>query len=112
MQQLLNDADSLLSLCGNSYEDATEFELFIRCLSEQTIVEDDKRRLRTKEDGTMNSTALQNSSDPEATFRTKAGKNHRDYAANLEESVGKNGSVVTDYAYEQKSKTFIVTVSS
>lgn len=101
MQQLLNDADSLLSLCGNNYEAAIEYELFIRCLSEQTIVEDDKRRLRTKEDGTMNSTALQNPSDPEATFRTKAGKNHRGYAANLEESVGKNGSVVTDYAYEQ-----------
>ncbi len=44
---------------------------------------------------------MQNPSDPEATFRTKAGKNHRGYTANLEESVGKNGSVVTDYAYEQ-----------
>lgn len=42
MQQLLNDADSLLSLCGNSYEDATGVELFIRCLSEQTIVEDNE----------------------------------------------------------------------
>ena len=47
-------------------------------------MEDDKLRLRTKEDGTMNSTALQNPSDPEATFRTKAGKNHQGYAANLE----------------------------
>ena len=101
MQTLLNDADALLSFCGSGYEDTTEYELFIRCLSEQTIVENEKRRLRTKEDGTMNSTALQNPSDPEATFRTKAGKNHRGYVANLEESVGKNGSVVTDYAYEQ-----------
>ena len=101
MQQLLCDADSLLLFCGTSYEDATEYELFIRCLSEQTIMEDDKRRLRTKEDGTMNSAALQNPSDPEATFRSKAGKNHRGYVANFEESVGKNGSVVTDYAYEQ-----------
>lgn len=75
--------------------------MFIRCLSEQTIVENEKRRLCTKEDGTMNSTSLQNPSDPEATFRTKAGKNHRGYVANLEESVGRNGSVVTDYAYEQ-----------
>ena len=101
IQQLLSDADSLLLFCGTSYEDATEYELFIRCLSEQTILEDDKRRLSTKEDGTMNSTALQNPSDPEATFRSKAGKNHRGYVANFEESVGKNGSVVTDYAYEQ-----------
>ena len=101
MQTLLNDSDTLLSTCGCDYEDTTEYELFIRCLSEQTIVENEKRRLRTKEDGTMNSTALQNPSDPEATFRTKAGKDHRGYVANPEESVGKNGSVVTDYAYEQ-----------
>lgn len=101
IQTLLNDADTLLSFSSSGYEDTTEYELFIRCLSEQTIVENEKRRLRTKEDGTMNSTALQNSFDPEATFRTKAGKNHRGYAANLEESIGKNGSVVTNYAYEQ-----------
>lgn len=101
MQTLLNDADTLLSICSSVCEGTTEYELFIRCLSEQTIVENQKRRLRTKEDGTMNSTALQNPSDPEATFRTKAGKNYRGYVANLEEAVGKNGSVITDYAYEQ-----------
>lgn len=101
MQTILNDADLLLSLCGSGYEDTTEYGLFIRCLSEQTVVENKKRRLCTKEDGTMNSTALQNPSDPEAAFWTKAGKNHRGYVANLEESVGKSGTVVTDYAYEQ-----------
>lgn len=101
IQPLLNDANPLLSFCSSGYEDTTEYELFIRCLSEQTIVGNEKRRLRTKEDGTMNSTALQNPSDPEATFRTKAGKNHWGYVAKLEESVSKNGSVVTNYAYEQ-----------
>ena len=49
----------------------------------------------------MNSSILQNPSDPEATFRTKAGKDHRGYVANLEESVGENGSVITGYQYEQ-----------
>ena len=39
----------------------------------------------------------------EATFRNKAGKEHRGYAANLEESVGENGSVVTDYQYDQNN---------
>lgn len=101
MQILLNDADTLLSICSPNYEETTEYELLVRCLSEQTIVENQKRRLRTKDDGTMKSTALQNPSDPEATFRSKAGKEHRGYVANLEESVGKNGTVVTEYAYEQ-----------
>ena len=55
------------------------------------------------EDGGMKSTMLQNPSDPEATFRNKAGKEHRGYAANLEESVGADGSVVTEYQYEQNN---------
>ena len=101
--QLLTDADKLLVLCGATYNDSTEYELFVRCLSEQTIVENENRRLRTKEDGGMKSTMMQNPSDPEATFRNKAGKEHRGYVANLEETVGKNGSVVTDYQYEQNN---------
>lgn len=79
--------------------------MFTRCLSDQTVVENDKRRFRTKEDGTMNSSALQNPSEPDATYRNKAGKLHRGYAANLEETVGKNGSVVTDYQYDRNIHT-------
>lgn len=44
---------------------------------------------------------IQNPSDPDATYRNKAGKLHRGYAANLEDTVGKNGSVVTNYQHEQ-----------
>lgn len=100
MNQLLTDADKLLAVCEPGYQDSTEYDLFVRCLSEQTIVENETRRLRTKEDG-MRSDILQNPSDPEATFRKKSGKEHRGYVANLEESVGSNGSVVTEYQYEQ-----------
>ena len=102
MKQLLLDADKLLALCESDYNDSTEYDLFVRCLSEQTIVESEKRRLRTKQDG-MKSTMMQNPSDPEATFRNKAGKEHRGYAVNLEESVGANGSVVTEYQYDQNN---------
>ena len=105
IQNLLKDSDSLLEICGSEYEDIIEYQLFTRCLSDQTVVENDKRRLRTKEDGTMNSSALQNPSDPDATYRNKAGKHHRGYAANLEETVGKNGSVVTDYQYDKNIHT-------
>ena len=86
MKQLLSDADRLLKLCESDYNESTEYELFVRWLSEQTITENNERRLRTKEDGGMKSDMMQNSSDPEATFRSKAGKEHRGYSANLEES--------------------------
>lgn len=101
MKQLLEDADKLLESCISDLEEVTEYELFVRCLTEQTTVEDSVRRLHTKEDGTMNSTALQNSSDPEATYRSKGGRSYRGYTANIEESVGKNASVITDYRYGQ-----------
>lgn len=101
LQTLLLDAERLLTLCKDEFDTVTEYELFVRCLSEQTIVEDGKRILRTKEDGKMTSSIMQNPSDPEATFRSKAGKDHRGYVANFEESVGENGSVITDYKYEQ-----------
>lgn len=100
---LLHDADSLFSLCSDSCRDWEEYKLFQRCMDEQTIVEDSSRRLATHEDGTMHSSMLQNPSDPEATFRSKAGEEHRGYVANFEESVGENGSVITDYQFEQNT---------
>ena len=103
METLLGDAEKLLQSCQDKYEDITEYQLFIRCLSDQTVVDKGKRRLKSKQDGGMNSDMLQNPSDPEATFRKKAGKIHRGYVVNLEESVGENGSVVTDYAVEQNN---------
>lgn len=101
--QLLEDAGTLITLCGGRYQDWKEYQLFSRCISEQTVECENGRRLATHEDGTMNSGILQNPSDPEATFRSKAGEEHRGYVANLEESVGENGSVVTDYQYEQNT---------
>ncbi len=105
IKMLLDDSDFLLNICGSAYDAVTEYQLFVKCLSDQTVVEDKKRRIRTKEDGTMNSAALQNPSDPDATYRNKAGKIHRGYVANLEETVGKNDSVVTDYWYEKNTHT-------
>ena len=100
MQALLQDVDILLERCSGRFDDITEYQLLVRCVSEQTVEEKGTRRLRTKEDGQMGSDILQSPADPEATYREKAGKSHRGYVANIEESVGENGSVVTDYQFE------------
>ena len=100
---LLNDADTLSALCKDACDGWEEYILFKRCMDEQTIIDDGTRRLATREDGTMHSSMLQNPSDPDATFRSKAGEDHRGYVANVEESVGENGSVVTDYQFEQNT---------
>ena len=31
----------LLALCESDYNDSTEYDLFVRCLSEQTIIENE-----------------------------------------------------------------------
>lgn len=103
IHSILVDADKLLKACSPDYEAAMEYQLLLRCLSEQTVIENDSRRLRNKEEGGFSSSMLQSPTDPDATFREKAGKKYRGYAANLEESVGKNGSVITDYQFEQNT---------
>ena len=99
-KQLLSDAEELQKRCEEAFQELTEYQLLVRCLSEQTIVEGGKRRLRTKEDGTMGSGIMQSPADPDATYREKAGKGHRGYVANVEESVGDNKSCITDFQFE------------
>lgn len=104
LQTILNDADGLLKTCEGGFDEVDQYQLLIRVIREQTIRnEDGTLRLKNKTDGGMDSTILQNPSDPEATFREKAGKQNRGYVANVTEDVGENGSIVTDYQFEQNT---------
>lgn len=105
LNTILKDIDQILELCTEEHKSLQSYELLVRCLSEQTIMENGIRRLRTKKDGGLDSSVMQNPSDPDATFRVKAGKEHRGYAANLEESVDSNGSVITDYQYDVNTRS-------
>lgn len=101
---VMHDAENLIGLCdaGGDFDDTSEYQLLIRLLKERTIIDDDgSRRIRKKEEVEEPSKVLLNPSDTEATFRYKAGCKHLGYVGNVVETVGKNGSLVTDYAYEQ-----------
>ncbi len=50
----------------------------------------------------MDSSPLQNPADPDATFRKKAGKDHRGYAANITETVYTNGTLATEAVVSQE----------
>ena len=50
----------------------------------------------------IKATSLQNPSEPDATYRNKAGKGHTGYVGNFVEAVGEEGSIITDYD-EQKN---------
>ena len=102
IEAVLKDAAALKELCGADYDGSSSYQLLLRVLKEQAIQkEDGTYRLRTKEDGGMDASILQNPADPDATYREKAGKQHRGYVANVIEASGKNGSIIEDYQYEQ-----------
>ena len=88
IKQILADADKLLAECEGACDESSGYQLLVRVLKEQTVVEESgTRRLKTKEDGAMGSQILQNPSDPDATYREKAGKQNRGYTANIVETV-------------------------
>jgi len=99
---VLEDASILLYKCKGKYDESSEYQLLIRVINEQTTEDTDGNlQLKPKDDKTLDSSILQNPSDPDATFRFKSGKEHRGYVANLVETVDENGSIITGYSYEQ-----------
>lgn len=101
---VMHDAEIFIHLCDSTgdFDDTSEYQLLIRLLKERTILDDGgHRRLRQKEEVENSSEVLLNPSDPEATFRYKAGSKNLGYVGNVIESVGENGSLITDYGYEK-----------
>lgn len=102
IDKVLSEARSIKSLCEGNFDETSEYQLLIRVLKEQTIQEEDGTcHLKEKEDKSLNASILQNPADPEATYREKAGTQNRGYVANVTEESGENGSIITDYQYEQ-----------
>ena len=61
IKQILADADKLLVECEGACDESSAYQLLVRVLKEQTVVEESgARRLKTKEDGAMGSQILQN----------------------------------------------------
>ena len=100
LQKIIDDASELLPKCADDYADSEDYRLLERAIREQTKKDDDGHNIpKAKGDG-INSTALQNPADPDATYRIKAGEVHRGYAANITEAADANGTLVTDYQYD------------
>lgn len=91
---IIKDADILLERCQDKYSHVKEHQLLLRCLDEQTAIDNGGRRLRIKGEESPKPTSLQNPTDPEATFSAKAGKKHIGYVANIVETVSNGGSVI------------------
>ena len=100
LQKVIDDAVGLLPKCAEDYSDTTDYQLLERAINEQTKDDGNGKTVPKQKGDGMDSSSLQNPADPDATYRIKAGREHRGYAANITETVDENGSVVTDYQYD------------
>ena len=100
LQTVINEAILMKKLMeDDEWHSFSEYQLLIRVLNEQT-----KEDGKPKEKKEITSTSLQNPSDPDATYRKKAGKDHKGYVGNLVESIGENGAgIITDFSYDQNT---------
>lgn len=102
LQQVIDDANELISKLDESYFNLTEYQLLQRVLNEQTEkTPEGKTVLKDKKQVSPNS--LQNPSDPDATYRSKAGKGNKGYVGNLVETFDDQGALITSYDYQQNS---------
>lgn len=103
IDRIIQDALLVLGLMDDDlWKEFQEYQILIRMLSEQTVTgPDEKVTLRPSSE--ISPQSLQNPSDPDATYREKAGKKHKGFVANLIESVGDSSGLVTAYAFEPNS---------
>ncbi len=100
LQTVIDEAIQMKKLMEDDvWHSFSEYQLLIRVLNEQS-----KSDGTAKDKADIKSSSLQNPNDPDATYRKKAGKDHKGYVGNLVESIGENGAgVITDFSYDENT---------
>ena len=104
LEKALHEAEKVKGLMSEeAWHEFSEYQLLIRVLSEQGKT-DESGKILPKDKSEITADSLQNPSDPDATYRSKAGKKHKGYVGNIIETVGENGdSLITGVGYESNS---------
>ncbi|MGM0213980.1 transposase [Enterococcus sp. AZ109] len=103
LDQLIQDAVSLKEELNENYHQLPDYQLLCQVLEEQTFT-DDAGQTQQKPGQEITASSIQNPYDPEATYRKKAGKHHFGYVGNVVETVGDNGSIISQYDYARNIK--------
>lgn len=104
LERVLLEAVRVRELMSDeSWYEFSEYKLLIRVLAEQSITDENGNAI-PKDKSEITASSLQNPSDPDATYRSKAGKNHKGYVGNVIETVGESGdSLITGTGYESNT---------
>ncbi|MCK5763508.1 MAG: transposase, partial [Clostridiales bacterium] len=102
LQQVIDDGTTLISLLGEAYYELPEYQLLQRVITEQTEIKSDGN-VTLKDKKQISPKSLQNPSDPDATYRSKAGKDNKGYVGNLVETFDSDSAIITAYDYQKNS---------
>ena len=100
LEKAIEDAASLARISAVAYKETDEYKMLTRVLREQAQFDKDGS-VKPKDKKEIGTDSLQNPSDPDATFRRKAGESHKGYVGNLVETMDENGAIITQFGYEQ-----------
>lgn len=102
LEKVIRDAQTIRDIMGEDvWHDFSEYQLLVRVLMEQTKADETGKTI-AKDKSEITAANLQNPSEPDATYRSKAGRSHKGYVGNVIETVGENGeSLITGAGYEQ-----------
>lgn len=104
LEKAIKEAEQLRkAMDSDLWFEYSQYQLLIRVLNEQTTLDDDGNR-RAKGNKEISPTSVQTTTDPDATFRMKAGKAHKGYVGNFVESVGEEGQgLITDFELQKNN---------
>ena len=104
LEKAIREAELVKSMMSaGEWHDFSEYQLLIRVLCEQAA-KDQNGNMVPKDNKDISPSSLQNPSDPDATFRKKAGEDYKGYVGNIIETVGEGGdSLITGIGYEQNT---------
>lgn len=104
LEKVIREAARLKEIMSDdTWQEFQEYQLLIRVLAEQGKT-DGNETIIPKEKSGIPSASLQNPSDPDATYRSKAGKSNKGYVGNVIETVGEDGdSLITGASYKQNT---------
>ena len=100
ISEIFLDAIALLEQYADGYKGTQEYEVLKRLIEEQSVMADTGRELKDGKE--IDPGSMQNPSDPDATYRKKAGKGYIGYVGNVVETVDRDSgaSIVTEYDYQ------------
>ena len=102
-QKIIREAEKLRQIMDkDEFRETIEYQLLFRVLLEQTN-KDEHGNVTPKENREISANSLQNPSDPDATFRRKAGKKYHGYVCNIVETVDEGRSLITGVNFEKNT---------